>query len=369
MSLFEKENGFWYYTFYVSNRRYRKSTGTKLESKARKIEAVAFARAQELGPQPLTAKAPRLVDFGEKRFLPWVEEARGLKPKSRRYYIRGWELLKRTPIVNMTIDRIGSEIIDRLALSGTNRAQISPSYRNQALRTLARALHLGVEWKLIQQAPRIHLEEESGRVELLTPEREKLLLQHAGPTLRAVILMVQDTGGRPDEIFRLRVEDIDWEHWQIFNRYGKTKKSKRYLPISDRMVEELKRLVAARTQGWLLVSDSRCGHLTTVSKMFAIARKRARLPNSVVLYSARHTFGTDVLEGTKNPAVTMNVMGHTNPKMMMRYQHPEYTQAARQAINRRNLRNGFGPNSGPTQKPRRSSERLSALESGADDRT
>jgi hypothetical protein len=48
------------------------------------------------------------------------------------------------------------------------------------------------------------------------------------------------------------------------------------------------------------------------------------------------------LEGTKNPAVTMNVMGHTNPKMMMRYQHPEYTQAARQAINRRNLRNGLG---------------------------
>lgn len=152
-------------------------------------------------------------------------------------------------------------------------------------------------------------------------------------------------------------------------RCGKSKKSKRYLPISDRMVEELKRLVAGRTQGWLLVSDSRCGHLTTVSKMFAIARKRARLPNSVVLYSARHTFGTDVLEGTKNPAVTMDVMGHTNPKMMMRYQHPEYTRAARQAINRRNLRNGFGPNSGPTQKPRCSSERLSALESGADDQT
>jgi len=111
-----------------------------------------------------------------------------------------------------------------------------------------------------------------------------------------------------------------------------------------------------------------CGHLTTVSKMFAIARKRARLPNSVVLYSARHTFGTDFLEGTENPAVTMGVMGHTNPKMVS-YQHPEYTQAARQAINRRNLRNGFGPNSGPTPKPRPSRERLSALESGADDRT
>ena len=69
MALFQKENGIWYYAFYVGHRRYRKSTGTKSESKARKIEAVAFARAQELGPQALIAKAPRLLDFGEKRFL------------------------------------------------------------------------------------------------------------------------------------------------------------------------------------------------------------------------------------------------------------------------------------------------------------
>jgi integrase len=83
--------------------------------------------------------------------------------------------------------------------------------------------------------------------------------------------------------------------------------------------------------------------------------RRTRLSTSVeeatvVLYSARHTFGTDVLEGTKNPAVTMDVMGHTNPKMMMRYQYPEYTEAARRAINRRNAGNGFGLIFGPSSK-------------------
>ncbi len=120
MSLFQKDNGIWYYTFYVGNRRYRRSTRTKSESRARKIESVAFAGAQELGPASVTAKAPRLADFGAKRFLPWVEETRGLKLKSRRYYKRGWQLLKRTPIMGMTIDRISSEIIDRLPLSGSN---------------------------------------------------------------------------------------------------------------------------------------------------------------------------------------------------------------------------------------------------------
>ena len=84
--------------------------------------------------------------------------------------------------------------------------------------------------------------------------------------------------------------------------------------------------------------------------MFAIARDQRGCRTSVVLYSARHTFGTDVLEGTKNPAVTMDVMGHTNPKMMMRYQHPEYVEAARKAINQRNERTALGQLLGQVQK-------------------
>ncbi|MGB8886778.1 MAG: tyrosine-type recombinase/integrase [Candidatus Korobacteraceae bacterium] len=81
--------------------------------------------------------------------------------------------------------------------------------------------------------------------------------------------------------------------------------------------------VGAKTEGWLFPGKSKCGHLTTVSKMFARARELAGLPKSVVLYSARHTFGTTVLEETRNPAVTMKVLGHGSPRMMMRYQHPE----------------------------------------------
>jgi integrase len=351
MSLFRKDNGTWYYTFYVGNRRYRKSTHTTSESKARKIESVAFAKAQELGPQAVIAKAPRLIDFGDKRFLPWVNETHGLNPKSRRYYKCGWELLKKTPVLNMPIDRITSEIVDRLALSCIYREKMSPSYRNQALRTLSRALHLAVEWKVINQAPRIHLEVENEREELITPDREQALLKHAGPILRDVIIVCQDTGARPEEIFRLRIEDIHWDERWIFNRCGKTKNSKRYLPISDRMLPLLQARAQSKKEGWVFPSKSKCGHLPTVSKMFARARELAGLPKTVVLYSARHTFGTTVLEETHNPAVTMKAMGHGSARMMMRYQHPEYVEAVRLAINRRNESlNGFGPNLGPTQE-------------------
>jgi len=352
MALFQRENGVWYYTFYIGNRRYRKSTATKLRSKASKIEAVAFSHAKELGPHAVIVKAPTLAAFGVSRYLPWVDESRSLVSKSSRYYRRGWELLKLTSMMRMRIDQISTEIIDRAQLQGTTRADISGAYKNQALRTLSRALNLAAEWKLINRAPRVHLEPENEREEMITSAREKLLLQHAGLILSDVIMCAQDTGARPNEVFRIRVENIDWQQRSIFNPHGKSKNSKRHLPISDRVFEVLTRRVAGREEGWLFLSNSKCGHLTTVAGAFARARKKAGLPNTVVLYSARHTFGTDLLGETGNLAVTMKAMGHGSAKMMMRYQHPEYVEAARGAINRRNEKEvvkGFGPTFGPTQ--------------------
>jgi integrase len=173
------------------------------------------------------------------------------------------------------------------------------------------------------------------------------LIDHAGPTLRDVIVLCQDTGGRPEEIFKIKIENIHWDARTIFNPEGKSKNSKRCFPVSDRAEEVLKRRTGERKQGWLLPANSKSGHLTTVAKAFARARKKAGLPSAVVLYSARHTFGTTVLEETKNPAVTMKAMGHGSARMM-RYQHPEYVETVRRVINRRN--ETTGTDVGPTEK-------------------
>jgi hypothetical protein len=63
--------------------------------------------------------------------------------------------------------------------------------------------------------------------------------------------------------------------------------------------------------------------------MFAIACERACLPTSVVLCSARDIFGTDVLEGTKNPCRDHGSFGTHQSEMVLRDQHPEYTEAVR----------------------------------------
>jgi integrase len=79
------------------------------------------------------------------------------------------------------------------------------------------------------------------------------------------------------------------------------------------------------------------GHLTTVSKQFREARRQAGLPESLVLYCARLSFGTAVYEATGNLAMAMKVMGHTDARTAMQYQHPAW-DPIREAIDQRNLR-------------------------------
>ena len=78
-----------------------------------------------------------------------------------------------------------------------------------------------------------------------------------------------------------------------------------------------------RREGWLFPSRRAAeGHLTTVAKQFREARSETGLPRSLVLYCARHTFGTAAYEATGNLAMVMKVMGHTDVRTSMRYQHP-----------------------------------------------
>jgi hypothetical protein len=55
------------------------------------------------------------------------------------------------------------------------------------------------------------------------------------------------------------------------------------------------------------------------------------------LYCARHAFGTAAYGATGNLAMVMNVIGHSDVRTAMRYQHP-VLDPVRDAIDQRNLR-------------------------------
>jgi integrase len=329
VELFRKRKSkFYWYDFTVGGRRYRGSTKESNKTRAGAIAALKLANATE-GRDPLPRKAPGLQEFSG-RFLEWVKNVK-LEHKTKLYYRDGWRLLAASPIAGMRLDKIMADDIEALSFTG------SPSNANSALRTLRRILHKAEEWGVIRSVPKFRLVKEYGRSLRLDDDAERKLLVVAGQPLRDAIILIRDTGMRNErELYRARIENIDWNGRVIFVPDSKTPNGRRLVPMTDRVLDLLLVRCGERREGWLFPSKrSKSGHLTTLAKRFREARKKAGLSESLVLYCGRHDYGTRVLKATGNLAAVMNTMGHKDVKTAMQYQHPE-VEVVRQALNHNN---------------------------------
>ena len=338
MELFQKKDSrFYWYDFKVRGKRYRGSTKETNKKRAGNVAALRLSQALGNGGL-LDRKAPTLREFSI-QFLHWVESAT-LARDTRKYYGNGWRLLSSTKLVSMRLDHITKDDIDALSFIG------SPSNVNCALRTLRRTLHKAEEWNLLIKVPRFKLLPEQGRKLRLDDDAEQKLLLAAKscnwkPAMfdlfRDVIILARDTGMRNGrELYRIRTENLDWSNRMIFVPDSKTPEGRRMVPMSDRVYELLRTRAAEKAQGWLFPSTrSECGHLTDLGKQFRLARRKAELSEDLVLYCARHDYGTRVLTNTGNLAAVMRAMGHRDVRAAMQYQHPDL-EIVRSALNRTN---------------------------------
>ena len=338
MELFRKSDSrFYWYDFKVRGKRYRGSTKETNKRRAGRIGALRLAQA--LGSTGLLdRKAPSLLECST-QFLAWVTTA-ALASKTKKYYANGWRLLSSTKLVRMRLDHITKDDIGALSFVG------STSNANCALRTLRRMLHKAEEWNLLIKVPQFKLLPEHGRKLKLDDDAEQKLLLSAEscnwkPAMfelfRDVIILARDTGMRNGrELYRIRTENLDWNNRVIFVPDSKTPEGRRTIPMSDRVHELLRIRAAGKAQGWLFPSErSESGHLTDLGKQFRLARRKAQLSEDLVLYCARHDYGTRVLTNTGNLAAVMRTMGHRDVRAAMQYQHPDL-EIVRSALNRTN---------------------------------
>jgi len=347
VSLFKRGNT-WHFAFRWNGRRYRGSCKTSRQTEAKKVEALVLARLLEGGRAPGCRKVPTLSDFSN-RFFEWMESLpadRPPKSPTRRYYGVGWQLLESTSVAGMKLDHITAD--HALTIEGS-----SPANTNNALRTLRRMLKKAQEWQLLSTVPIVKLVEEQGREELIEPWMEQRLLAVTGGSrltgkgrksrvgwepFRTVLLIMLDSGLRQGEIFRMRWENIHWDKGLIFNPRGKSRKSRRYVPLTERVKLALLARKEGVNEGWIFPSKrAQSGYITDreVSKQWLEAKRLAGIPESVVLYCARHRFSTDAMEGTGNVMAVMDAMGHGSVNTTRIYTHSN-VQQIREAIERRN---------------------------------
>ncbi len=353
-----KDSNVYWYDFTVDAKRYRGSTDTSKVTQARAFEASLISKAKESGSAAVRpVRAPVLRDHAI-RFLDWVTASK-LEPNSKRYYEYGWKLVAATPLAGMQISRITPDDAEAVRFHRTaekdgvtTTVECSAQYTNQALRTLRRMLSKAVEWNLIMSVPKIKMSKAYGRDALIDPATERTLLEgletpvkhRRTPRLREQIrdflVVAQDTGMRPKEILRMRIEHIDWANRRIWNPHGKTAKSRRFVPMSQRMKDVLESRCGKQKEGWVFPSGrSKTGHLNSIAVGFRALRERVGVSSKIVPHSVRHTYGSFTMEATGNIFAVADSMGHVDVQSMKPYQHHRL-EPLREAIDRRNEANG-----------------------------
>lgn len=329
VKLFKKpKSKFYWYDFTVRGRRYRASTQETKSVRAQQIASLKLASVMERA-DPLPTKPVVLQEFAN-RFLDWVNDAR-LEEKTRKFYRNGWRLLKSTSVALLRVDQVTADRAEQLNFPG------SAANANCALRTLRRMLHEAEEWKVIGHAPKIKMMKEYGRHLRLDDEAERKLIAGAlacnwrprtRDLFRDILILMRDTGMRNErELFRMRIENLDWQTRVIFVPDSKTAEERRLVPMSGRVFEILRNRCDTKQEGWVFPSKRfASGHLRSICNPFRKARNKVGLPKELVLYCARHDYGTRVLMRTGNLAARNANDGAPRRKdgdALSHYQHPE----------------------------------------------
>ena len=372
MSLFlPPDSRYWWYSFYFEGKRYRSSTKQTTKAAAAVVEATLLVRLREGGGGNVRRKKPPTLREFSTRFLEWVEGSQRLSPNGKRYYRYGWRLLTYTKLAGMTLDQITKDVAESVVFRRpvVDRARKGPDgrcvtrnelvlctghYVNQALRTLKRMQGKAVEWKILGDRPKITIADAPGRDRLIDEQTEDDLELAYGTPIKhrrtkrmreqawLFIVLLQDCGMRPDEVFPMRIENLHWNANRIWIPEGKTEKARRFVAMSERVKTMLRQWCGDRKEGWVFPSSrSKSGHLTTIAKGFQAARDRAGLDKKLVPYSARHTYGTYTMEKSRNAFAVAKSMGHVDLKSMEPYQHQEL-EPLREIINQRNQRKKLG---------------------------
>ena len=136
--------------------------------------------------------------------------------------------------------------------------------------------------------PKLKLMKEYGRSLRLDDEAEKKLLAGAAACnwrkrlqlFRDIIILMRDTGMRNErELYRMRVENLDWETRVSFVPDSKTEEGRRRVPMSNRVFDVLKQRCGEKREGWVFPSKrAESAHLTTMAKRFREARVKAGFP-------------------------------------------------------------------------------------------
>jgi integrase len=254
-------------------------------------------------------------------FLERIELSEKLMASSKRFYRFGAALLKASPLAGMKLDAINDFACETIKFPGRDNYTA-----NSALRTLRKVLTVAQGFKLLGQLPRIKMREVVGRsIAMSRSDADAIAAKMPDGQAKDCFLVLRGTGMRPSETMSMRWEFMMLETGIYQNPRGKTKSARRPIPLLNGSLAVLQRRHMAQgfpTQGWVFPAPkAKTGHIATITAAFKAAREAAGLPAAMCVYTSRHGALTD-LGAILSTAAVMEIGGHTDPRVAMKYQHP-----------------------------------------------
>jgi integrase len=335
MSVYPDRSGNYVYDFWYEGQRVKESTRQKDRRQAQLMEAMKKADLVrgiiKLKPREEPTIPTAFLRFAKEVFLPWFQNTHQGHPRSYRRHLTGTGPLLRY-FAGTELEAINSGSVEQYKsvrasdVSRKTGRQFRPATVNRELAALRAIFNLAIKHRLVSENPVKgvrFLNEDNEQMRVLSYDEEARYLAAATPRLREVALLILNTGLRPEEVYRLRREDVHVFEGYLHIPFGKTRAAKRNVPLNT----VASKLLAARLEKFGTEVYAFPSKRDAKRQMGNIANthhrtvKRTKLP-WFRLYDLRHTFATRAVQSGMDLPTLAGILGHAKLNMVLRYAHP-----------------------------------------------
>jgi integrase len=343
MNIFRRpDSKYYWFRFMYKGRLYQEPTRVKNKEAAKDI-AASFRAALVKGDVGIVQrKVVPGFKVAMQAFLDWSESEHAAHPAThRRYKVSSVALLrhfKDQPLDKITADEVERFKTERreqfVTVRGTENGQrkktkrrIKPATVNRELACLRAMFNHVLKGDVpvknpVSKTGAKALQENNEQTRVLSYDEQTKYLAKATPMLRDVATLILEAGIRPEEVYRIQPENVNLAGGYLFNPFGKTKASRRRVPLNSiarsvlaRRMTDIKTpfLFPCETNPDRPVPKVNNAHDRAV-KASGVARFR--------LYDLRHTWATRAAEAGIDLVTLAALLGHSKIQMVLRYAHP-----------------------------------------------
>jgi integrase len=325
----------WYIRCMVDGKLYRKSIGPdKKKAEAvlaeiRKQRAVRRITGEMTGVETLFKRRVR-VTFAEAA-ASYMAERPHLKSSTKRGYNEIFKNYLTPEFGDLLVDKITEEHIARFMASISQK--VTATRVNNILGPLRCVLKACLRRKLITDNPSLNvapLREEAPTIDPLTPDELDLVFAALKPYQRPLFVTLAWTGARPDELFALKWQDINFERNELYIRKGrvrgcesttKTRAGNRTIHMFSTVravLLDLKKSPTQHLEGYVFLNKHSQPYDKHVDREWRTALQRAGVRHRPG-YQLRHTFASMCLANGLQPTWVAKMLGHSSPQITFKH--------------------------------------------------